>query len=86
MTVVRITSVHQPSIVAVLEDLLDRAKRGDLTSIAYIAERLERDPLIGVVGRYREHPTRLLGEMAVMKIKLAKYASRKRDDYEQTMM
>jgi hypothetical protein len=80
--VTKITSAHQTKIVAVLEDLLERAAAGELTSLAYIAEELElRESLMGVVGRYRDEPVRLLGEMSVMKAKLAQYAHQRRSDY-----
>jgi hypothetical protein len=83
----KISAAHQEKVVAVLEDLLKRANEGELTSFAYIAEEMERgDPLMGVVGRYREEPTRLLGELSVMKMKLSKYAARRRGDFSQTAM
>lgn len=84
----RITATHGRKIVAVLEDLLDRARGGQLTSLAYVAEELDQgDSLLGVVGRFRDEPTKLIGELAVMNVKLAKYATTKRrPDFQHSTM
>lgn len=83
-----ITATHTVKIVAVLEDLLARAKHGQLTSLAFVAEELEQgDSILGVVGRYREEPTKLLGELSVMKMKLTKFAAKKRQpEFQQSVM
>lgn len=79
MQVVRkISAAHTNKIVAVLRDLLGRAEADEIVSLAFLAEEAERtEPLLGVVGRYREQPTRLIGELSVMKAKLTKFAHKR---------
>jgi hypothetical protein len=88
MQVQNISGVHATRIVAVLEDLLERARADQFTSLAFVAEQHRDDPLIGVVGLYRERPTKLLGELSMMKAKLIKYANRKRQpqDFQQSAL
>lgn len=75
----KIAAVHTNKIVAVLKDLLQRAEADELTSFAFLAEVADRpEPLLGVVGRYREQPTRLIGELSVMKVKMTKFANKTR--------
>lgn len=73
----KITAAHTNKIVAVLKDLLERAEADEMTSLAFVAEvTTNDDPLLGVVGRYREQPTRLIGELSVMKAKMTRFAQK----------
>jgi hypothetical protein len=81
MSVAKIGAAHAPRVAAVLEELLAQARAGELISLAFLAETTGREPIAGIVGRYREEPTRALGEMAIMKAKLARYAASQRDGF-----
>lgn len=79
MAVTKISAAHGPKVVEVLEELLVLAHRGELVSMAFLAEQLGlQEPVCGVVGRYRDDPAKLLGEMAVMKTQLARFAAERR--------
>ncbi len=67
---------HAERVVEVLEELLSKARAGRTVSFAYLTEGLtETDSESGVVGRYRADPNRCLGDLVVMKERLARYAA-----------
>lgn len=85
MTVRTITAPQAEKITAVLEDLLARAHAGRLTSLAFLAEEVSHsDPLVGVVGRYREDLPRLVGELAVMRLQITEHAVHRRRHLDRT--
>jgi hypothetical protein len=80
MGVTKLAEVRAQKVVDVLEALLDRAHAGELISLAFLAEQTDGDPISGLVGRYRAEPERALGELSVMKTRLAGYVASQRDD------
>lgn len=78
----KLGAAHAERVVAVLEDLLARARAGELTSLAYLAEQSHtREPLAGISGRYREDPAKAVAELAIMNVRLTNYAASLRQDF-----
>lgn len=78
MTLHRIGEHHEEAVVAVIEDLLDFAKEHGMTGFQFVAEVSgQREPLDGVVGRFRSDPHRLIGELTVVKSKLVRLVARR---------
>lgn len=74
-------------MAAVLEVLLERAKAGRIVSLAFIAEEQgRRKPHDGIVGRLRSDPKRAIGELAVMKEKLAGFAAEQDPGFSESVM
>lgn len=73
MTLHRIGGHHEKVVLAVIEDLLDYAKEHGMTSFQFIAEIPgQREPLDGVVGRFRADPHRLIGQLTIVQSKLVR--------------
>lgn len=78
MQVVR-SANHAPRVAEVLEQLLEQARIGQLVSIAFVVEaETNKDAHCGIEGRWRADPARLLGELELMKDRIARYANKQR--------
>ena len=78
----KLAAGHAERVVAVLEDLLDRARAGELISLAYLAEQTSiREPLAGISGRYREDPARAVAGLAIMNVRLTNFAAAQQPEF-----
>lgn len=83
MQVRNINEPHARKVAAVLRELLRKADAGRLSSLEFIAEEEGRkQPLEGIVGRFRQDPHRVIGHLEVMKTKLAGFAVEQEQDFE----
>jgi hypothetical protein len=56
--------------------MLARTKEGRLPALLFIAEEIgRRDPVYGIVGRFRVDPARAIGHLAIMKAKVIDFAA-----------
>ena len=69
-------------VEAVLEDMLARTKEGRLPALLFIAEEIGRQPVYGIVGRFRADPARAIGHLAIMKAKVIDFAADEAPDLE----
>lgn len=60
MTVIRITEYRNRDTINVLEDLLARAKRGEVLGLCYAFKRNAGHHGIGLTGEYIDDPTDVL--------------------------
>lgn len=50
------SATNDPSLVSTLESMLEKARKGQLTGLMYIARMGKKDHGIHVVGAYRDNP------------------------------
>jgi hypothetical protein len=88
MVVKNINDPHAQRVVAVLEVLLKKARAGQLPSFGFFGEETgRRQPIDGVVGRFRQDPHRIIGHLEVMKAKLTDAAvERAYDDFQESQL
>lgn len=73
---------HAERVAEMLGALFAEGKEGEYISFAFVAERLNGTTSCGVVGRYRHEPIRCLGELTVMKTRLAHLAAKQKEEVE----
>lgn len=66
-------------IEAVIEELLELARDEGMTSFLFIAENRSRGQVEGMVGRCRRDPLRAIGQLAVLKSKLARWVAKQKE-------
>lgn len=66
MRVVRITQRQSKEVVAVLEELLELARAGDVHGVAFVVKRGPRDHWAGAAGDYRRFPEEALSATFLM--------------------
>lgn len=83
--VVNLGAHRAAQTVAVLEDLLHRARTGTLHDFAFVAGLNSGPPLVGVTGSYRRDAVRALGALTLMQRRLCIYHERSAGVGETTM-
>lgn len=81
--------MHPENVRRAVLRLLERADKGRLVSLMYVAEDLDEDePVAALSGRYKADPAKALGELAVMKVRLARHIANRRSepDFADTKM
>jgi len=74
---------HAEKVAEMLGALHTEGKEGTYISFMFVAERLDGSTACGIVGRYRREPIRCLGELVVMKARLAHFAAKQKEEREQ---
>lgn len=74
--VVRIETAHGQRLAELFDDLAAQARRGELLSAAFMVEPTTGDRArVGVEGRWLNDPAGLLGELAIIKARIAQVAA-----------
>jgi hypothetical protein len=80
----RIADAHGKKVEEALQVMLKKNREGRLSSLLFIAEEIGTDaPIYGLVGRFRREPSRAIGHLAILKVKLAAYAAESMPDLEE---
>lgn len=77
-----IAAPHAAKVAEALDALRAEGRQGKYISLMFVLERPDGSTTCGVVGRYRHDPARCLGELSVVKTRLAHFAARQREERE----
>ena len=78
-----ISAPHARRVAEALDALRAEGPKEGYISFMFVMERPDGSTTCGVTGRYRNDPMRALGELSVMKTRLAHFAARQKEEREQ---
>lgn len=77
-----IVAPHAERVAEALDALHAEGHEGKYISFMFVMERPDGSTTCGVTGRYRNDPLRALGELSVMKTRLAHFAAKQKEARE----